>query len=90
MPTSARRAEAAGGGNIAGGASLATAPSSRILETSVSDDSSNPISRRGVVGAAGAGLAAAAVGGARAQGETSGTAAPVVDPRSKYPKPPFP
>jgi NAD(P)-dependent dehydrogenase (short-subunit alcohol dehydrogenase family) len=49
------------------------------------------ISRRSVVGAAGAGLATATASGVRAQGQTEEpTAAPMVDPATKYPAPPFP
>ena len=56
--------------------------------------SENPISRRDVVTSLGAGIAgvalSAAVPGAQAQTSTNGTAAPFVDPTSKYPKPPYP
>ncbi len=49
---------------------------------------SNSISRRNLVGAAGTGLAlAATVTGAQAQAQT--TAAPMSDPTTKHPKPPF-
>ena len=52
---------------------------------------SSLISRRSVVGAAGAGLATAAATSVRAQGQTEApTAAPMVDPATKYPAPPFP
>jgi NAD(P)-dependent dehydrogenase (short-subunit alcohol dehydrogenase family) len=53
----------------------------------VSNDNGSTISRRTVVGAASAGLAAAVTTGAQAQGQAS---APMVDPASKYPAPPFP
>jgi NAD(P)-dependent dehydrogenase (short-subunit alcohol dehydrogenase family) len=57
--------------------------------------SKNPISRRDVVTNLGAGLAGAALTGAmpaQAQAHTAGgpTAAPFVDPTTKYPKPPYP
>src|SRR5579871_5276086 len=57
--------------------------------------SENPISRREMVTHVGAGLAGAAFGAAvpaaDAQSSNSGpTAAPFVDPTSKYPKPPYP
>src|SRR4051794_27571086 len=50
------------------------------------------LSRRNMVGAAGAGLAAVATSrGALAQGTEAGAAAaPMVDPKTKYPAPPFP
>ena len=50
---------------------------------------SNPVSRRGVVGSAGLGFAVAAAGPAFAQVTTGVSAAPLQDPRTKYPKPPF-
>ena len=54
---------------------------------------SNRLSRRNVVGGAGIGLATAAAGAASpaaAQGGRQGaTAAPMVDPTTKYPRPPF-
>jgi NAD(P)-dependent dehydrogenase (short-subunit alcohol dehydrogenase family) len=55
-------------------------------------DSSRSMSRRSVVGAAGAGLAAAAATStAHAQAQPpSPTAAPMTDPATKYPTPPFP
>ena len=56
--------------------------------------SENPISRRDLVTNLGAGIAgvalSAAVPAAQAQTSTNGTAAPFVDPTSKYPKPPYP
>lgn len=56
--------------------------------------SENPISRRDLVTNLGAGIAgvalSAAVPAAQAQTTTKGTAAPFVDPTSKYPKPPYP
>ena len=55
----------------------------------MSNDDSTPISRRGVVGAAGAGLVAATVANA-AQAQGQPTAAPMVDPTTKHPRPPFP
>ena len=59
-------------------------------EHRVTQDNST-ISRRTVVGAAGAGLATAAASGAHAQDEGHGpTAAPMVDPAARYPAPPFP
>jgi NAD(P)-dependent dehydrogenase (short-subunit alcohol dehydrogenase family) len=49
-----------------------------------------PLSRREIVGAGGASLAAAATGPAVAQGEAPSTQATrLVDPQDKYPKPPF-
>ncbi len=48
----------------------------------------NTISRRKLVGTLGAGLAAAAIP-AGAQAQASSTAQPVVDPTTKYPKPPY-
>ena len=51
------------------------------------DDSA--LSRRGVVGGAGLGLAAAAAGSPAAAQGAGPTAAPFVDPTTKYPKPPF-
>ncbi|GJD96231.1 SDR family oxidoreductase [Methylobacterium iners] len=49
-----------------------------------------PLSRRQLVGAAGGGLAMAAVTPASAQGQApSGNAQPLVDPTTNYPKPPF-
>ncbi|GJE45964.1 SDR family oxidoreductase [Methylobacterium soli] len=54
-----------------------------------SDDTTharNPLSRRQLVGGVGSGLAIAAAGAAAAQ---EPAAAPLVDPISKYPKPPF-
>ena len=54
----------------------------------MSNDSSL-MSRRGVVGAAGAGLAVAASTTTQAQASGS-TAAPMVHPATKYPSPPFP
>jgi NAD(P)-dependent dehydrogenase (short-subunit alcohol dehydrogenase family) len=55
------------------------------------DTNDNPLSRRQVVGAVGGGLAtAAAVTPAAAQGQPQAGAAPApIDPRTKYPKPPF-
>jgi hypothetical protein len=54
----------------------------------------NPFSRRDLVSHLGVGIAAAAltaaVPSAHAQGTTSGTVAPFVDPTAKYPKPPYP
>jgi hypothetical protein len=54
----------------------------------------NPISRRDFVTHVGAGIAGAAiiaaVPNAQAQTSTGNTAAPFVDPTSKYPKPPYP
>ncbi len=54
----------------------------------------NPISRRHLVTNLGAGLAGAAISAAipaaQAQTSSSATAAPFVDPVSKYPKPPYP
>jgi NAD(P)-dependent dehydrogenase (short-subunit alcohol dehydrogenase family) len=56
--------------------------------------SENPISRRDLVTHLGAGIAGAAitaaVPAAQAQASTGSTAAPFVDPISKYPKPPYP
>ncbi len=56
--------------------------------------SENPISRRDLVSNLGAGIAGVAlspaVSAAQAQTSTKGTAAPFVDPTSKYPKPPYP
>ncbi len=50
----------------------------------------NGVSRRGMVGAAGLGLAATATAsGASAQPAQAPAAAPFVDPTTKYPKPPF-
>jgi hypothetical protein len=56
------------------------------------DSNSSSMSRRSVVGAAGAGLAAAAATStAHAQAQPpSPTAAPMTDPATKYPTPPFP
>jgi NAD(P)-dependent dehydrogenase (short-subunit alcohol dehydrogenase family) len=56
------------------------------------DSNSSSMSRRSVVGAAGAGLAvAAATSTAHAQAQPpSPTAAPMTDPATKYPTPPFP
>jgi NAD(P)-dependent dehydrogenase (short-subunit alcohol dehydrogenase family) len=55
------------------------------------DSDSNPISRRGMVGGAGVGLASVAASPALAQGQATGAAAqPLQDPTGKYPKPPFP
>ena len=49
------------------------------------------LSRRGLVGGAGLGLAAAAAGSALAQGAAGpSAAAPLQDPTRKYPRPPFP
>ncbi len=49
-----------------------------------------PLSRREIVGAGGASLAAAAAGPAFAQGEAPSTQATrLVDPQDKYPRPPF-
>jgi NAD(P)-dependent dehydrogenase (short-subunit alcohol dehydrogenase family) len=54
-------------------------------------DSETEVSRRGLVGVAGAGLAAVASGGsAVAQTTSAPSAAPFVDPTTKYPRPPFP
>lgn len=51
---------------------------------------SDTLSRRHLVGAAGASLAAAAASGsATAQSATAATAQPMSDPTTKYPKPPF-
>jgi hypothetical protein len=54
----------------------------------------NPFSRRDLVKYLGAGLAGAALteslSGAQAQSAAQSTAAPFVDPTSKYPKPPYP
>jgi NAD(P)-dependent dehydrogenase (short-subunit alcohol dehydrogenase family) len=57
----------------------------------MSDDDQTGLSRRNLVGGAGLGLAAtaAAAGPALAQPAT-GQSAPLVDPTSKYPRPPFP
>ncbi|MFO1035339.1 MAG: SDR family oxidoreductase [Geminicoccaceae bacterium] len=56
----------------------------------MSNDDNAPLSRRAVVGAAGLGLAAATAGPALADAPQSGaTAAPLTDPTTKYPKPPF-
>ncbi|WP_183787699.1 SDR family oxidoreductase [Tunturiibacter gelidoferens] len=56
--------------------------------------SANPISRRDLVANLGTGIAAAtvaaAVPSAQAQTTAVSTAAPFVDPTSKYPKPPYP
>ncbi|WP_158791998.1 SDR family oxidoreductase [Granulicella sp. L60] len=56
--------------------------------------SESPISRRDLVTRLGAGVAgaalSAAVPGAQAQTTSGNTAAPFVDPTSKYPKPPYP
>ncbi len=56
--------------------------------------SANPISRRDLVANLGTSIAAAAVTAAipSAQAQTTGvsTAAPFVDPTSKFPKPPYP
>ena len=52
--------------------------------------SDNDISRRKLVGALGAGMAAAAVPATQAQAQTMGsTAQPVADPTDKYPRPPY-
>ena len=50
----------------------------------------NPISRRKLVQGLGAGLAAVAASPALAQSSTGSTAQPLQDPRTKYPKPPYP
>jgi hypothetical protein len=56
--------------------------------------SDNPISRRDLVTHLGAGIACAAitvaVPNAQAQTAAGNTAAPFVDPTTKYPKPPYP
>ena len=55
--------------------------------------SQNPLSRRRLVTGLSAGIAGAALTGGvpRAEAQTQGTtAAPFVDPTSKYPKPPYP
>jgi hypothetical protein len=52
-------------------------------------DDPNMLSRRNLVGAAGAGLAAAGTGAASAQGQTAATAQPMADPTTKHPKQPF-
>src|SRR6202167_4507728 len=56
--------------------------------------SDNPISRRNLVTHLGAGIAGAAISAAvpnaQAQMAAGNTAAPFVDPTSKYPKPPYP
>lgn len=56
--------------------------------------SDNPISRRNLVTKLGAGIAAATitatVPNTQAQSATTNTAAPFVDPTTKYPKPPYP
>ena len=53
----------------------------------------NPMTRRTMVGSAGIGLAAAAVGPAAAQGQPppgpQATGQPLTDPKTKYPRPPF-
>ena len=53
----------------------------------------NPMTRRTMVGSAGIGLAAAAVGPAAAQGQPppgpEATGQPLTDPKTKYPRPPF-
>jgi NAD(P)-dependent dehydrogenase (short-subunit alcohol dehydrogenase family) len=58
------------------------------------EDDSDHLSRRGLVGGAGLGLAAVGAAAARtAQAEAQGAApaaAPFVDPTTKYPRPPFP
>lgn len=49
------------------------------------------VSRRKLVSTLGAGLAGAAIGGSAGAQEPGGsTAQPMVDPRTKYPKPPYP
>ena len=57
-------------------------------------NSDNQISRRELVTNLGAGIAGAAIASgvpnAQAQTSTGNTAAPFVDPTSKYPKPPYP
>jgi len=55
-------------------------------------DNDNAISRRGMMGAAAAGLASAASGSAAAQsgGSASATGVAKHDPTTKHPKPPFP
>jgi NAD(P)-dependent dehydrogenase (short-subunit alcohol dehydrogenase family) len=56
-------------------------------------NSKEEISRRGLIGSLGAGVAAAALsaGGITAEAQSStSTAAPFVDPKAKYPKPPYP
>jgi NAD(P)-dependent dehydrogenase (short-subunit alcohol dehydrogenase family) len=63
-----------------------------MMEGSDMDQSDgNPISRRGVMGGAAAGLASAAAGSATAQtaGSASDRAVAKDDPTTKYPKPPF-
>jgi NAD(P)-dependent dehydrogenase (short-subunit alcohol dehydrogenase family) len=62
-------------------------------EKSMNPKRANPLSRRRIVGGAGIGLAAAAVAPALAQGGPTQSAvveAQPQDPRTKYPKPPFP
>jgi NAD(P)-dependent dehydrogenase (short-subunit alcohol dehydrogenase family) len=56
----------------------------------VTKDLKNPISRRKLIGTVGSGLATASVASAFAQGQApSAPAEPLVDPVSRFPKPPF-
>jgi NAD(P)-dependent dehydrogenase (short-subunit alcohol dehydrogenase family) len=60
------------------------------MEAAMSADN-GAVSRRAVLSGLGAGLVGAAVSGGQAEGQTPGgpTAAPFVDPTTKYPKPPY-